>query len=158
MPRITFIELSAAQRAALEHGYQHGTSHAFRRRCQMILLKSRGRTSSEVAEIVGVCEMSVHNWVHRYQDHGLAGLETRPGRGRKSILQEPDLESVREVVAAHRQRLSVAKAELEQVLDKSFSQETLARFVKKTVDATSACENARAVSRCRKFTNLKSKA
>ena len=124
----------------------------------MILLKSRGRTSSEVAEIVGVCEMSVHNWVHRYQDQGIAGLETKPGRGRKAILQEQDLESVRQVVAEHRQRLSVAKAELEQALGKSFSQETLARFVKKTVDATSACENARAASRTRKFTHSKLKA
>ena len=158
MPRITVIELSAVQRAALESGHRNGASCAFRRRCQMILLKSGGRTSSEVAEIVGVCEMSVHNWVHRYQDHGLAGLETKPGRGRKAILQEPELERVREVVAQHRQRLSVAKAELEQALGKSFSQETLARFVKKTVDATSACENARAASRIRKFTPSKSKA
>ncbi len=60
----------------------------------------------------------------------MAGLETRPGRGRKAILQEQDLESVRQVVAQHRQRLSVAKTELEQALGKSFSQETLARFVK----------------------------
>ncbi len=72
----------------------------------------------------------------------MAGLETRPGRGRKAILQEQDLESVRQVVAQHRQRLSVAKTELEQALGKSFSQETLARFVKKTVDVASVCENA----------------
>ncbi len=152
MPKITVIELSAAQRAALENGHRNSASCAFRRRCQMILLKSQGRTSSQIAEIVGVCEMSVHNWVHRYQDEGTVGLETKPGRGRKAILQEQDLESVRQVVAQHRQRLSVAKAELEQALAKSFSQETLARFVKKTVDATSACENARAASRVRKFT------
>jgi transposase len=158
MPKITVIELSAAQRAALESGHRNGAGCAFRRRCQMILLKSQGRTSSQVAEIVGVCEMSVHNWVHRYQHEGIAGLETRPGRGRKAILQEQDLESVRQVVAEHRQRLSLAKAELEQALGKSFSQETLARFVKKTVDATSACENVRAASRCRKFINSKSRA
>ncbi len=124
----------------------------------MILLKSQGRTSSEVAEIVGVCEMSVHNWVHRYQDQGIVGLETKPGRGRKAILQEQDLESVRQVVVEHRQCLSVAKAEVEQALGKSFSQETLARFVKKTVEVTSVCENARAASRVRKFTHSKLKA
>ena len=157
MPKITVIEVDAAQRAVLESGHRNGASPAFRRRCQMILLKSGGRTSSEVAEIVGVCEMSVHNWVHRYQDGGIAGLETKPGRGRKAILQEQDLESVRQVVAEHRQRLSVAKAELEQALGKSFSQETLARFVKKTVDATSACENDHAASRTRKFTHSKSR-
>jgi transposase len=158
MPKVTVIELSATQRAALESGHRNGAGCAFRRRCQMILLKSWGRTSSEVAEIVGVCEMSVHNWVHRYQAQGIAGLETKPGRGRKAILQEQDLESVRQIVAQHRQRLSGARAELEQALGKSFSQETLARFVKKTVDATNESENVRAVSRLRKFTRSKLKA
>lgn len=158
MPKITVIELSAAQRAALESGHRNGASCAFRRRCQMILLKSQGRTSSQVAEIVGVCEMSVHNWVHRYQDQGIEGLQTKPGRGRKAILQESDVESVQAAVAEHRARLSVAKAELEQTLGKRFCQETLARFVKKTVASISESANVPAVNRCRKFTNLKFKA
>lgn len=158
MPRINVIELSAAQRAALEAGHQAGASPAFRRRCQMLLLKSQGRTSSQVAEIVGACEMTVHNWIHRYQDQGIEGLQTKSGRGRRAILQERDLQTVQAVVAQHRQRLSIAKAELEQALGKSFSQETLARFVKKTVRATSVCENDPAASRCRKFTNSRSQA
>jgi len=157
MPRIKTIELSAAQRAALEQGYQQSHSHAFRRRCQMILLKSQGRTSSQVAEIVGSCEMSVHNWVHRFEDKGIDGLATKAGRGRKAILQEDDLPSVRVAVAQHRQRLSVARAELEQTLDKSFCAMTLRRFVKKTVASINEYENAPAASRCRRFTRSKSK-
>lgn len=159
MPKVTVIELNSAARSALEQGHSNGASAAFRRRCQMILLKSQGRTSSQVAEIIGACEMSVHKWIHRYQDHGISGLQTKPGRGRKAILQEKDLESVRQVVAEHRQRLSVAQAELEQVLGKRFSQETLARFVKKTVGAINESENVPAaaerlgaVSHTRKFT------
>ncbi len=157
MPRIKVIPLKAAERAALEHGYEQGSSPAFRRRCQMILLKSQGRTSNQVAEIIGVCEMAVHNWVHRYEKEGIAGLETKPGRGRKAILQDSDLSQVQAAVAAHRQRLSVAKAELEQSLDKSFSQMTLRRFVKKTVASINESENVPVVSRCRRFTNLKLK-
>ena len=158
MGRIKQIELSAAQRAALEQGYQHGDSPAFQRRCQMILLKSQGRSASQVAEIVGGCQVVVNNWLQRYEVHGIQGLQTKPGRGRKAILQESDLESVRAVVAEHRQRLSVAKAELEQTLDKSFCEETLRRFVKKTVAAISECENAPVASRFRKFTRSKSSA
>ena len=158
MPKIKVIELSVAQRAELEQGNRDGTSHAFRRRCEMILLKSQGRSSSEVAEIVGSCEMSVHNWVHRYQDQGIDGLQTKVGRGRKAILQDADLESVQAAVAEHRQRLSVAKAELEQALGKSFCQETLARFIKKTVASINESENVPGASRSRRFTNSKSKA
>jgi transposase len=158
MPKIKVIELSAAERTALEQGYHSGTSPAFRRRCQILLLKSPGRTSLEVAHIVGGCEMAVNNWIHRYQAHGIQGLHTRPGRGRKAILQNSDLESVQAAVAGHRQRLSVAKAQLEQSLNKSFSQMTLRRFVKKTVASINDCANVPGASRCRKFTRSKSSA
>jgi transposase len=124
MPKVTVVELNAGARSALEQGYKQDHSPAFRKRCQMILLKSAGRTSSEIGQIVGSCEMSVHNWVHRYQDQGLEGLKTRPGRGRQAILQECDLEAVQTAVKEHRQRLSVAKAELEQTLGKSFCRKT----------------------------------
>lgn len=158
MPRINVIELSSAQRAALEAGYRDGAGPAFRKRCQMILLKSQGRTSSQIGQIVGSCEMSVHNWVHRYQDQGIQGLQTKSGRGRKAILQERDLQTVKTVVARYRQRLSVAKAELEQALGKNFSQETLARFVKKTVRVINESASVPDKSRCRRFTNSKLKA
>lgn len=64
MPKVTVVELDSAARFALERGYKQGHSAAFRKRCEMILLKIQGRTSSEIGQIAGSCEMSVHNWVH----------------------------------------------------------------------------------------------
>lgn len=157
MPRVTVVELDAGARLALQQGYEQGHSPAFRKRCQMILLKSQGRTSSEIGQIVGSCEMLIHNWVHRYQEEGIAGLHTRPGRGRQAILQECDLEAVQAAVKEHRQRLSVAKAELEQTLGKSFCRKTLADFVKKTVASISESASVPDASRSRKFTNSKLK-
>jgi transposase len=157
MPKVTVIDLDATARGALQQGYEQGHSPAFRKRCQMILLKSQGRTASEIGQIVGSCEMSVHNWVHRYQDQGIEGLHTRPGRGRQAILQECDLEAVQAAVKEHRQRLSVAKAELEQTLGKSFCRKTLADFVKKTVASINASASVPDKSRTRKFTNSKSR-
>lgn len=157
MGRIKQVALNDEQRRALEAGYQEGSSHAFRRRCQMILLKSQGRTSSEIAKIVGGCHVAVNHWVDRYLQEGIIGLHTRPGRGRKAILQECDLETVHAAIQEHRQRLSVAKAELEQTLGKSFCRKTLADFVKKTVVSINESASAPDASRCRKFTNSKSK-
>lgn len=157
MPKVTIVKLDAGARSALQQGYKQGSSPAFRKRCQMILLKSQGRTSSEIGQIVGSCEMSVHNWVHRYQQEGIDGLRTKPGRGRQAILQECDLEAVQAAVREHRQRLSVAKAELEQTLGKSFCRKTLADFVKKTVGAINESANVPDKSQPRKFTNSKSK-
>ncbi len=48
MAKIKGIELSEVQRAALEQAHRHGPSHAFRQRCQMVLLKSQGLPSRTV--------------------------------------------------------------------------------------------------------------
>jgi transposase len=150
MSRIKVITLTPEQQTALEHGYRTGQSAAFRQRCQIILLKSQSRTSQDVARIVGCCEMVVNNWMARYQREGIDGLHTKPGRGRKAILDaQTDLEQVREAVRGDRQRLRVAKADLEEALGKSFSDKTLRRFLKDTLHAINASENAPAGSRIR---------
>jgi transposase len=143
MPAIKTVQLSTEQRAALEQGWRHGTTFGFRQRCQMILLKAQKRTSKEVAQQVGCCEVVVNNWRKRYQAEGIEGLKTKKGRGRPAILQaHTDLEAVRRAVQTNRQRVSHAKAELEKELGKAFSTLTLKRFLKKTVAASNDCESA----------------
>ncbi len=154
MARIKSIALTPEQRTELETAYRIGESSAFRVRCQIIVLKSQNRTSLEVAGIVGCCEMVVNNWLTRYQQEGLAGLRTRPGRGRKAILDaQTDLERVREAVRGNRQRLRLSKADLEEALDKKFSDKTLRRFLKSTLRAINASENVPAGSRNRTSTS-----
>ncbi len=131
MGKTKVTELTKGQREELENGYRNGQTHSFRQRCQMILLKSEKRTSVEVVSLVGSCEMTVNNWLKRYQAEGFKGLQMRPGRGRKSILEAEDLEQVKAQVKASRQRISVAHAELEASLEKGFSLTTLKRFLKK---------------------------
>ncbi len=142
MGKTKIIELTDEQRLALENGYRNGTSHAFRQRCQMVLLKSEKRSSVAITRMLGGCEMSINNWLRRYEAEGIAGLKTRSGRGRRAILQpDSDLAHVTAAVKKSRQRLSLAKAELEQSLDKTFSTTTLKRFLKKTVAASNELEN-----------------
>lgn len=154
MGKIKTIELTRAQRTALEKGYRTGSSHAFRTRCQMILLKSERRTAAEIAGLLGCCEVVVNNWLKRYESEGIDGLRTRPGRGRRPVLDaERDLPSVKAAVAANRQRISLAKAELEAELGKAFSTKTLRRYLKNMVLAISESESAPQRSRARKSTS-----
>jgi transposase len=142
MGAIKQLKLSNEQRSELDEGYRTGKSHAYRQRCQMLLLKSEERSSAAVAEILDCCEVVVNSWMKRYQAEGMAGLHTKPGRGRKAILDEVnDAAKIREVVQANRQRLSVATAELEEALEKQFSQKTLERHIKKVLVAINASEN-----------------
>jgi len=125
------IKLSSSQRAELEKGYRSSKSATFSRRCHIILLKSEARTSKEVANIIGTNQLSVNQWMDRYEAEGIEGLKTRPGRGRKPLLDEQrDGKAVRKAVKKERQRLDQAKAALEEELDKSFSLKTLQRFLK----------------------------
>jgi transposase len=140
MGKTKVIELTKEQRRELENGYRNGKSHSYRQRCQIILLKSEKRTSLEITSILGGCEMVVNNWLQRYESEGINGLQTRKGRGRKAILQAQDLEQVKEAVKQSRQRISVARAELEESLGKEFSTSSLKRFLKKTVDAINELE------------------
>lgn len=140
MGKIKVIELTKEQRLELEEGYKNGKRHSFRQRCQIILLKSEKRTSLDIKSILGCCEMVVNEWVNRYQSEGLKGLHTRTGRGRKPILQAVDLGLVKEAVKENRQRLSRAKAELEESLGKEFSLSSLKRFLKKTTAAINELE------------------
>ena len=133
MSRLIIITLTNDERAALEKGFRHGPSHAFRTRCRMILLKADRLPSRQIAPQVGFCMMSVNGWVKRYQAEGIVGLETKPGRGRKTILDDQaDLGQVRTAVQNHRQKISLAKIELEAGLGKKFSAKTLKRFLKET--------------------------
>lgn len=141
MGKTKIIELTEEKRRELENGWRNGTSHAFRQRCRMVLLKSEQRTSLEISKLVGSCEMTVNNWLVRYRAEGFKGLQMRPGRGRKSILQAEDFERVKAQVKVSRQRISAARAELEASLAKGFSLSTLKRYLKKTVAATNELEN-----------------
>jgi len=110
MGKIRTIDLSVTDREELDQGYRSGSSHAFRQRCQLVLLKSEGRSSEQVGELLKLNPVTVNNWLTRYQAAGLVGLETKPGRGRKPVLEaEGNLEQVRKAVVAERQRLSQAK-------------------------------------------------
>ena len=101
----------------------------------MILLKSEERTSEEVAEVLGCCEMVVNNWLSRYQKEGIKGLATRTGRGRPPILSQQNpvhLQKVEAEIKKHPNSVKAVVAALEEDLDLMMHPETLKRYLKKT--------------------------
>ena len=157
MGRVKYIELSEEERQVLEREYRVGKTHSYRQRCKGVLLKGEKRSSAEVAEQLDCNQVTVNIWLKRYQEGGISGLKMLSGRGRKPILEEADLAKVKEVVSEHRQKISVAREELEQMLGKSFSEETLKRFVKKTLVATRESESVPSKSHVRNSTPSKQK-
>jgi transposase len=67
-------------------------------RLNMVYQIATGLSSRQVARIYAVSFKQVTNWVHRFENEGIEGLYDLPGRGRKSILSQSDLEDIRHVV------------------------------------------------------------
>lgn len=137
MGRVNTPILSKEQRSALENGFKTGKSHAFRMRCQCILLKAANRKSKDVGKILGICHVSVNSWVYRYKHEGIDGLLTKEGRGRKPKIDKTlDKSPILASVKSNRQRLQKAKTEWESESNKSVSRDTFRRFLKVLADDT----------------------
>lgn len=137
MSRVNTPILSELAKAELENCFRADPNHALRMRCQLILLKAEGRSSKEVAGIVKTCEMTVNNWVSRYRQEGIKGLTTKPGRGRRPIINTPqDRQAALDAIKADRQRLMTAKAEWERQQGKAIGRKAFRQFLKSVVGAT----------------------
>ena len=141
MGRVNRPILTLSEADVLEKMFKQNRNHTLRQRCQVVLLKAAGRTSSDVGAALGLCHVSVNSWVKRYNTEGIKGLETKPGRGRKPQLTvEKDGTAVLAAVQANRQRIALAKAEWEaqQAEKKSVSLGTFRAFLKVLAADTTA--------------------
>ena len=129
MRKAVRLELSEAQRLELERGYRMGEKHCFRMRCLALLLKAEGLSASEVGERTGMEQHTVRNWQKRYEREGIKGLETRPGRGRKPIMDCSDEEAVRRAIEHDRQSVNKAREAWQQASGKEASESTFKRFL-----------------------------
>lgn len=127
--KIKVIQLTDEQRLQLEEGFRQGKSHAYRMRCRTILLKAKGLTSKEVGVQTEQTHISVNSWVKRFETEGIKGLETRPGRGRKPIMDKSDEDAVRIAIENDRQSVMKAKEAWQQASGKKASESTFRAFL-----------------------------
>ena len=113
----------------MEEGFRQGKSHAYRMRCRTILLKAKGLTSKEVGVQTEQTHISVNSWVKRFETEGIKGLETRPGRGRKPIMDNSDEDAVRIAIENDRQSVKKAKEAWQQASGKKASESTFRAFL-----------------------------
>ena len=129
MAKIKTISLTDEERRQLEQGFREGKSHAFRMRCRAVLLKSSGLTSKAIGEQTEMTHISVNSWVKRFESEGIKGLETRPGRGRKPIMDSSDEKAVRIAIENDRQSVRKAKEAWQQATGKEVSESTFRAFL-----------------------------
>lgn len=67
-------------------------------RLNMVYHVAKGSSSREVAKWYRVSFKQVINWVHRFEESGIEGLENKAGRGRKAYITDGDLEKIKNIV------------------------------------------------------------
>jgi len=63
-----------------------------RMRLQGLVLARQGRTAEEIAALLDVSRRAVQQWVRRYNQSGVEGLQRRPGQGRREKLSLEETE------------------------------------------------------------------
>lgn len=59
---------------------------------------SLGKSSRKVEELYNTSFKQITNWVHRFENEGIEGLRDKPGRGRKSLLTQEQLDELRNIL------------------------------------------------------------
>ena len=76
-----YIQLTDAQRAELERVSRQAVGRVALR-AQMVLLSDRGHSVPQIAALHRCGQEVVRDWLHRYEDRGVAGLHDLPRSGR----------------------------------------------------------------------------
>lgn len=98
-------------------------------RCRAVLLKSTGLSSKAIGLQMEMSYVSVNSWIKRFLSEGIDGLQTRPGRGRKPIMDCTDEEVVRKAIEQDRQNVSKAREAWQKATGKEASDLTFKRFL-----------------------------
>lgn len=127
--RITRLNISEEELQKLQNGFRNGDTHCFRMRCHVIILKSQGKMSKDVGDVTDMSEQSVNKWVKRYRAEGIDGLITKPGQGRKPIINETDTAAVKQAIEDDMIRVKNAKEAWQTATGKEASEWTFKRFL-----------------------------
>ena len=65
-------------------GLLHGP-HRVGCRLVLLLLSQQGWSATQIADLLGYAPSTVRRWIHRYHQHGVAGLADRPRAGRPRL-------------------------------------------------------------------------
>ncbi len=128
-----FVELNEVEKTTLQEGMKNHQAHLFRERCHCLLLSAEGYEIKGLAAVFPVSQMTIYNWLRRWEKGGISGLKDLAGRGRKPILQAADLPQVKARVQENAQQLKIARHQLKEELGREFSEKTLRRFLKSLV-------------------------
>lgn len=92
------LPLTEAQQSSLEQTYRTSSSHRTRQRAQAVLLRSRGYSVDQLADILSADRDTISRWLAAWQEQGLEGLADAPRSGRPPKIDAQVEEALREIL------------------------------------------------------------
>jgi len=89
-----FITLNEETITQLKEIVKTDKRHKSRLRAQALLLNNQGKKIPELVEILGVSQRTIYRWFDRFNSDNIQTIHELPGRGRKSLLNLREHESL----------------------------------------------------------------
>ena len=81
-------------RIALQQEIQRSEESRYDNRLHGVLLHCNGMTCEHIAEVLGRSIRTVQYWIRKFNADGFAGLQDHEGRGRRSRLENKEIEKI----------------------------------------------------------------
>lgn len=78
------VSWTAEQLWQLRQGASHSPKPYLRQKCLALLNLAQGRGITDTARALCCSRTAIDQWIKRFEQEGLQGLQVRPGRGRKT--------------------------------------------------------------------------
>ena len=96
------------ERKRLQEWARYQTDDQMRKRARVILLSAEGYTVPRISEQVGLHPINVRKWIHRFNEHGLAGLQSGKSPGRPPRFTAEQREQIIKIAQTDPQELGLS--------------------------------------------------
>jgi transposase len=123
------LNLTTNTKAELEHIIKYSDKFRTRKRAEAILLINKGKTVKEVVELLDLKRQALWKWIRNFKKDGIECVHEKPGRGRKSLLRNLNIDEVKAIVI-NCPSVPIANAKIREKYDIKVSNETMRKFLK----------------------------
>jgi transposase len=79
-------------------------------RVQIVLMSDEGKSVQQISQAVGLHPINVRKWIHRFAQHGLAGLSNSKRSGRPRVFTPEQRQRILKLFRTHPHRLGLSFA------------------------------------------------
>ena len=113
----------------LENIIKYSDKFRARKRAEAILLINKGKTVNEIVELLDLKRQALWKWIRNFKKDGIECVHEKPGRGRKSLLRNLNIDEVKAIVI-NCPSVPIANAKIREKYDIKVSNETMRKFLK----------------------------